>query len=128
MYRHPVYATREVEKTCYVYLPMMKDPTKVTTKVRRMVTDTKGKPVVEMERFLAGTLPVEFDAEGKPVRYNTEEVVRPKEQLVPVPKPARLDPKCPKGVYRALKRLARKGLLMNVGAAIEAHNRKEVRA
>lgn len=104
-YRHPVYATRTYKR---------RDGTTVTHMVIH-----NGKPVLEMETFAAGKLPVEFDADGKPTAFNTEPVTRVKEELVPVTKPAKLDPKCPKGVYRSLKRLHRKGLLDSLNLPIE---------
>ena len=107
MYKHPVYATRVTTKTCYHRLPMMDKVTKVFTRVKHMVVDRWGKGVLEME-----TLP--------------DGVTRVKEQLVPVTKPARLDPQCAKAKYRALKRLARKGLLLSTAAALIAQQGKEV--
>jgi hypothetical protein len=118
MYRHPVYSTRVTTKTTFVRLPMEDKATKVLTRVKHMVVDRWGKPIVEMVTFAPGTLPVAFGDDGKPTEYNKYTVVQPKEQLVPVTKPARLDPACAKAKYRALKRLARKGLLLKTGAAI----------
>lgn len=107
MYKHPVYSTRITTKTTYHRLPMMDSVTKVYTRVKRMVVDRWGKPVLEMETLPDGSM-------------------RVKEQLVPVTKPARLDPTCAKGKYRALKRLARKGLLIGAGTAALAQLNKEV--
>lgn len=97
LYTHPVYQTREVVKSAYAILPLLAKPTKVFTTVRRFVLDQRGRPIPEM----------------------TDEKT-PKTELVPVSKPARLDPASAKGKYRALKRLARKRLLMGLGAAIAA--------
>lgn len=128
-YKHPVYATRLTTKTSYVRLPMDSKTTKVRTQVRRMVTDNREKPVLEMETHQPGTLPTAFGPDGKPTAFNKHVVVRPKEQLVPVSKPGRHAPRSPKGVYRGLKRLAKKGLLTGLGTAIvNAYQQGEVRA
>jgi hypothetical protein len=118
MYRHPVYSTRITTKTSFIRLPMEDKVTKVFTRVRHMVVDRWGKPIVEMVTHSPGTLPVAFGDDGKPTEFNKHVVVQPKEQVVPVVKPVRLDPTCAKAKYRALKRLGRKGLLIQTGAAI----------
>jgi hypothetical protein len=131
MYKHPVYATRMTTKTTYQRLPLATEVSKVFTRVKRMVVDRWGKAIVEMESLAPGTVPTAFsdDGKGTPTAFNKHTIIRVKEQLIPVANPARLDPQCAKGKYRALKRLARKGLLLNVGAAIiAAQQGKEVQA
>jgi hypothetical protein len=131
VYKHPVYATRITTKTTYQRLPLADKTSKVFTRVRHMVVDRYGKSVLEMETLAPGTVPVSFSDDGKntPTAFNEHTLTRVKEQLVPVTKPARLDPQCAKGKYRALKRLARKGLLPTLGAAIiAAQQGKEVQA
>lgn len=51
------------------------------------------------------------------VEVDGKTITRPKTQLVPVVKPVRLDPQCAKGKYRALKRLVRRGTLLQAGTA-----------
>lgn len=109
LYSHPVYTTREVVKSSYVRLPGLEKTTKVFTTLTRMVLDSRGKPIMEMET--------------KPDPKTG--MIMPKTQLVPVAKPVRLDPQCPKGLYRALKKLARRHTLLTLGAAIHAAYQKE---
>jgi hypothetical protein len=115
MVRHPVYASRVTTKTTYER--KSHGWTKVLRRERHPVVDRWGKGVLEMQSHPVGTLPTAFE-DGQPVAFNQHVVMRPKEHLVPVTKPVRLDPTCAKGKYRALKRLARKGLLLKTGAAI----------
>lgn len=119
-YRQPVVSTRQAIKTCYVW--MVHRYHKVQTKVTSIVVDRWGKGVMEMESFKPGTLPITDPLDPKKViGYNTELVIRPKEQLVPVSKPGRLRAHEPKGIYRALKRMWRRGTLVSsFVAAIDA--------
>lgn len=114
MYTHPVYSTRSTKKSSYIRLPMGEKFTKVFTTVTRLVLDSRGKPVIEM---------------GAQPDPKTGAIV-PKTNLVPVVKPARLEQQSPKGMYRALKRLARKKMLAGLGAWIlQSHQlQKEVQA
>lgn len=109
MYSVPVYQTRERVKPSYAILPLLAKPIKVFTTLRRMILDHKGRPIPEMDV------------------NPTTGAKTPRTELVPVSKPARLDPTSAKGKYRALKRLARKQLLQGLGAAIlAAYQPKEV--
>ena len=119
MVRHPVYSTRVTRKSTYMRLPMGEAATKVFTRVTHMVVDRWGDPIVVIETHLPGTLPVAFDATNKPTEYNKFTVVKPKEQLVPVTKAARHEPGSTRGKYRALKRIARRGLLTELSIALD---------
>lgn len=115
LYRHPVYETRQALRTEYVreggrYV-------KRTYKVTRLMLDRLGKPVLA---------PLVIDTDVKSETFGQHV---PQTALVPVTKPARLDPQQPKGVYRALKKLGVKKLLANIGQAIiAAQQPKEVTA
>ena len=112
MYSHPVYTTRQTKKSSYVKLPMMEGVTKVFTTLRRLALDGRGKPILEMA--------------DKPDPKTG--VIMPKTELVAVPKPARLDSQCPKGLYRALKKFAKQNMLLGLGTAIHVAYQKEVTA
>jgi len=114
LYQHPVFETRDVVKSSYVRLPLMDKTTKVFTTVRRLVLDNKGRPKQVMETQAIGTVPT-FDERGVRNGTNLAPITKAKTDLVPVSKPARLDSQCPKGVYRGLKRLARRHLLTPLG-------------
>lgn len=109
MYSHPVYATRQTKKSSYIKLPLLEKTTKVFTTLTRFVLDGHGKPIMEM------------NSQPDPKTG----ICLPKTELVAVPKPVRLDPQCPKGLYRALKKFARKHTLMTLGTAIHAAYQKE---
>jgi len=111
MYSHPVYTTRLTKKSSYVKLPLMEKTTKVFTTLKRFVLDGRGKPIIEM------------NSQPDPKTG----IRMPKTELVAVVKPVRLDPKCPKGLYRALKKFAKRNTLLGVGTAIHAAYQKEVR-
>jgi hypothetical protein len=116
----PVYRTRVTVKTCYVRLPLADKPEKVQTPTRRMVVDNRGQAILEFEVLKAGTVPTEFAEDGKtPTAFNKHDIVRPKTSLVPVSKAARLDAKSPKGIYRHLKRLARRGMTVELDIALQ---------
>jgi hypothetical protein len=117
LYQHPVFETRYVIKSSYVHLPLMDKPTKVFTTVRRLVLDNKGRPKQVMETQAIGTVPT-FDAHGVRNGTNLKPIVKAKTELIPVSKPARLDSQCPKGIYRSLKRLARRRLLKPLGVSL----------
>lgn len=102
LYTHPVYKTHKTKKSGYIKLPMSERVTKVFTTLERLVHDHKQKPILDMQ-----TDPKTGESKVKTT-------------LVPVSKPARLNAAEPKGVYRGLKRLARKGLLMELGRQITA--------
>lgn len=129
-YRHPVMSRRPAVRTSYTRLPLMLGVTKVETKLMSLVVDRKGNgiPMVEMRPRLEPVLDEHGAPKLKPDGSPEMTVVlgkngqpltdmHTKEEMVPVPKPARLDPKCPKGVYRVLKKLARKGQLEDLGRA-----------
>lgn len=130
MYTHPVVSRREAVRTTYVKLPLDLKPTKVRTKVRSLVVDRWGKGITEVEQKTR--MRAVLNADGTPkLKPNGQPEMEPvlrkdgtlvtyygiKEQLVPVTRPARLDPKSPKGIYRALKKLARQGVLVQMGTA-----------
>lgn len=102
MYSHPVYLTHYTRKSSYVRLPLSEKTTKVFTTLERLAHDDRERPVVKM------------DLDPK------TGLSKPKAALVPVSMPARLNAAEPKGVYRGLKRLARKGLIMELGRQITA--------
>jgi hypothetical protein len=102
IYTHPVYQTRLTKKSSYAKLPMNETVTKVFTTLRRLKHNHLEKPVLEVVTDPKTGLPTTKTA------------------LVPVSKPARLNAAEPKGVYRGLKRLARKGLIMELGRQITA--------
>jgi hypothetical protein len=81
----PVFDTHEVTKTSYVRLPLDAGLTKVHTKARRLTLGRDGKPIMVL------------NADGTP-----------KTQLEALSKPGRLRSAEPKGVYRAVKKLAAK--------------------
>ena len=133
-YSHPVVSRRPAIRTSYVRLPMDDKVTKVRTRVMSMVLGARNLPVFEMELrpVFEPTLDANgrqvYDAKGQPATHPVLQDGQPvmrmqvKEAPVPVTKPARLDPRCPKGVYRSLKRLARRGVkgdrLVELGRAI----------
>lgn len=109
LYSHPVYTTRSTKKSSYVKLPGMEKTTKVFTTLTRFVLDGRGKPIMEMN----------------PKPDPKTGMFLPKTELVPVAKPVRLDPQCPKGLYRALKKFAKQNTLLGLGTAIHAAYQKE---
>lgn len=115
-YRQPVASTRLTVKTCYVF--MVDKYYKVQTKVLKLVVDRWGKAIMEMERCPPGSVPILHPITGKEIGRNKEEIVRLKETLVPASKPGRLNATQPKGIYRALKRMVRKGVLIDVYQAL----------
>jgi hypothetical protein len=106
MYKVPVYSKRTYTR---------RDGTEVT----KMVL-AGNKPVMEMDIIPPGREPTEFDDDGKPTAYNTETIIRPKYELLPVSKPGRLDSKQPKGVYRQLKKMFKRGTLQQIGPIARA--------
>lgn len=133
MYTHPVVMTRQAIRKCYVY--MVDKWHKIETEVTAVVTDRFGKGVIAMEWCAPGTVETKWEEvqqEGggiskRAIAWNKYGFARPRTQLVPVSKSGRLNPTEPKGIYRALKRLWRKGLLTELGRAmIEARQPKEV--
>jgi hypothetical protein len=135
-YLHPVVSKRPAVRTSYVRLPLDSALTKVKTKVYSVVQFRRNQPVWEMEMtpVFEPTLDEHgqqvYDSNGQPATHpvlrDGQPVMQPriKQAQIPVTKPARLDPRCPKGVYRSLKRLARRGLtgarLLEAGIAASA--------
>ena len=110
--KHPKYKTHPAAKTCYVTLPGDDRPTKITTDVQRLTLDRHRQPIPLIE---------ENPGYGKPVA-GTEGLIDNEQfhqafDLVPNSKPGKIRPTSSKGVYRSLKKLARRGLL---GAAAKA--------
>lgn len=112
--KHPKFETHEAIKTSYVFLPGEAKPTKVQTPVQRMTLDRDRKPVPLIE---------ENPGYGKPIEgmdgLVDAEQYRQAFDLVPNSKPGRLRTNEPKGIYRALKKLARRGLLSAAAKAEE---------
>jgi hypothetical protein len=102
LYTHPVYMTHQTRKSSFAKLPMIEKVTKVFTTLTRLKHNHVEKPILEV------------------VTDPKTGLTTPKTTLVPVSKPARLNAAEPKGVYRGLKRLARKGLIMELGRQITA--------
>jgi len=105
-YKHISYLKQQVVETQYV--PARNVETweifwfKLHTVKQTLVRDRYGRPIPIMQE------------ESEFINIETGKrtpQIEPAYDLVPVTKPARLDPQCAKGVYRALKRMARKGLL-----------------
>lgn len=92
----PRFERRDTVKTSYEFLPGLEKPVKVDTPVSRLMHGWRRQPIALI------------DSSGQPLF-----------DLVPVTNPARLRPTEPKGVYRALKKLARRGLLGAVARAEE---------
>jgi len=110
--KHPRFETHEAVKTSYVFLPGDTKPTKIETKVRKLALGPGRQPIMVMEANPNYGKPVE----GMPGLIDAEQFT-PAFDLVPNSKPGRLRATEPKGIYRALKKLARRGLL---GAAAKA--------
>jgi len=104
--RHPKFETHTTVKTSYEFLPLNRRPTKVETEVQRLTLDRHRQPIPLIEAN---------PDYGKPIP-GTDGLIdavqfRHVFDLVPNSKPGRLRPTEPKGVYRTLKRLFRRGLL-----------------
>jgi hypothetical protein len=106
MVKHPRFERRETVKTSYEFLPGLEKPVKVDTPVSRLVLGPRRQPIPVVETNPDFGKPIH----GLPGVIDAQEI-RQAFDLVPTTKPARLRPTEPKGVYRALKRLARRGLL-----------------
>ena len=104
--RHPKFEMHTTLKTSYEFLPGLGEKSeKVTTPVQRL-TLRGGKPVplIEANPDYGKSIP------GTDGLLDAEQF-RQAFDLVPNSKPGRLRPAEPKGVYRTLKRLFRRGLL-----------------
>lgn len=110
--KHPRFETHEAVKTCYIQRPGDVKHTKIETKVRKLTLGAGRQPIMVMEANPNYGKPIE----GIPGLLDAEQF-RPAFDLVPNSKPGRLRATEPKGIYRALKKLARRGLL---GAAAKA--------
>ena len=102
MVRHPVYLSHVVERSEYVPAGGGRWK-KILRKVKRMVHSSFEKPTLKMVSDV-----------------NVPGGFRPDEMLVPVTNPGRLDERQPKGIYRALKSLAKRGTLQQTAEAIIA--------
>lgn len=104
--KHPKFETHEAIKTSYVFLPGDVKPTKVQTPVQRLTLGRTRQPVPLIE---------ENPEYGKPIQGTDglidAEQFRHAFDLVPNSKPGRLRTTEPKGIYRTLKMLAKRGLL-----------------
>lgn len=112
--KHPKFETHEAIKTSYVFLPGGVKPTKVQTPVQRLTLGRDRKPVPLIE---------ENPDYGKPIP-GTDGLIdagqfRQAFDLVPNSKPGRLRTTEPKGIYRTLKKLAKRGLLSAAAKAEE---------
>jgi len=117
LYSHPVVERRQTVKTSYVKLPMESKCTKVRTVVSSIVLDNRQQPVLKLVPNPGFKQPIKLKNErgeeyNGPIDHRQHIVAT---NLVPVSKMARLDPKEPKGMYRALKKLDRQGLLIGLG-------------
>lgn len=110
--KHPRFETHEAVKTCYIQRPGDVKHTKSETKIRKLTLGAGRQPIMAMEANPNYGKPVE----GMPGLIDAEQFT-PVFDLVPNSKPGRLRATEPKGIYRALKKLARRGLL---GAAAKA--------
>ena len=112
--KHPKFETHETIKTSYEFLPGDDKPTKVSTPVQRLTLGRDHKPVPLIE---------ENPEYGKPIQGTDglidAEQFRHAFDLVPNSKPGRLRTNEPKGIYRTLKKLAKRGLLEAVAKAEE---------
>lgn len=93
MYQHPVYEQRETRESSY---------------------ERKGGKWVKVWRTVKKMV-----LRGKTPVMVLDEKGWPKLNLVPVTNPARIGD-CPKGTYRTLKKLAKRGQLKALGARIDA--------
>lgn len=104
--KHPKFEMHTAIKTSYVFLPGGVKPTKVQTPVQRLTLGRDRKPVALIE---------ENPEYGKPIQGTDglidAEQFRHAFDLVPNSKPGRLRTTEPKGIYRTLKKLAKRGLL-----------------
>lgn len=112
--KHPKFATHETIKTSYVLLPGEEKPTKVQTPMQRLTLGRDRKPVALIE---------ENPDYGKPI-LGTDGLIDAEQfrqafDLVPNSKPGRLRTNEPKGIYRTLKKLARRGRLSAAAKAEE---------
>ncbi len=110
--KHPRFEMHEAVKTCYIQLPGGAGHTKVETTVRKLTLGAGRQPIMAMEANPNYGKPID----GTPGLIDNERFT-PAFDLVPNSKPGRLRATEPKGIYRALKKLARRGLL---GAAAKA--------
>lgn len=108
--RHPKFETHMATKASYEFLPGSAKPTKVETEVQRL-TLRHGKPVPLIEANPDYGKPrLDAPRSGMSLLVNAEQF-RQAFDLVPNSKPGRLRSTEPKGIYRTLKRLFRRGLL-----------------
>lgn len=114
LYKHPVYETRQTTRTEYVHAGRGRYVKREYT-VTRIAVNNHGSPILA---------PLAIDWDPKSPTYGQ---YAPQTALVPATKPARLDPRQPKGVYRALKKLSAKNVLAALGQSIVASRQpKEV--
>lgn len=112
--KHPKFETHEAIKTSYVFLPGGVKPTKISTPVQRLTLGRNRQPIPLIE---------ENPDYGKPLPGTDglldAEQFRQAFDLVPNSKPGRLRTNEPKGIYRMLKKLAKRGLLSAAAKAEE---------
>lgn len=104
--KHPKFEMHTAIKTNYEFLPGGDKPTKVSTPVQRLTLGRNRQPIPLIE---------ENPEYGKPIQGTDglidAEQFRHAFDLVPNSKPGRLRTNEPKGIYRMLKKLAKRGLL-----------------
>lgn len=112
--KHPKFEMHMAIKTSYEFLPGDDKPTKVSTPVQRLTLGRNRQPIPLIE---------ENPEYGK-IIHGTEGLIDAEQfrhafDLVPNSKPGRLRTNEPKGIYRTLKKLAKRGLLSAAAKAEE---------
>lgn len=123
-YAHPSYPMHAVTKTSYEPCWLVEEGRWGIYKARRQVTKVKlnarGKAEPQLEY-----IPEHIDPETATV---TAEYIRPKTAMVPVTKPAVLNDREPKGIYRGLKRIEKRWGLDNFVATMRGMTARQVAA